>query len=235
MFSNVQTQDVSEFGSLEVCQNAEATPWCQPPKQKRKGHCSAWSSFWDSEGHGSGQQEPPTQHGVYKYKRSQNGNFCWNLCHGTLSKKERGGGNVETQIRAGVPSFSIQKPSQKCWMSCFHVSLQFTAGSPFYPGKKLNSTEKHTKADNFEELRAVTYLMAVDISPLYGLTINGWWWWRTWPANPGNCINCIFKDPFRTLIFGWSRTAFSLVKFLSCLVIISHDIPIIHPVYQYMV
>ena len=154
MFSNVQTQDVSEFGSLEVCQNAEATPWCQPPKQKRKGHCSAWSSFWDSEGHGGGQQEPPTQHGVYKYIRSQNGNSCWNLCHGTLSKKERGGGNVETEIRAGVPSFSIQKPSQKCWMSCFHVSLQFTAGSPFYPGKKLNSTEKHTKADNFEELRA---------------------------------------------------------------------------------
>ena len=40
----------------------------------------------------------------------------------------------------------------------------------------------------------VTYLMAVDISPLYGLTINGWWWWRTWPASPGNCINCIFKE-----------------------------------------
>ena len=61
---------------------------------------------------------------------------------------------METEARAGVPSFSIQKPSQKCWMSCFHVSLQFTAGSPFYPGKKLNSTEKHTKADNFEELKA---------------------------------------------------------------------------------
>ena len=118
---------------------AEATPWCLPPKQKQKGHCSAWSSGWD-EGHGmaavSRNSRAPCP-GVSK--KPSHGNSGWNLWHLYNFEQERKGRRkrFETEIRAGVPSFSIQKPSKLEFLPCESTVCRVA----ILPGsKQLNST-----------------------------------------------------------------------------------------------